>query len=103
MAGGGGAVYELVFLGYTHGDANGDHSVNGGDLSLMGGNWAQSITGWGNCDFNNDGLVDGGDLALMGGNWMWTLPGGAPQTPLPEPATLTLLALGATALVRRRR
>ena len=101
--GGGGAIYELVFLGYTDGDANGDHSVDGGDLALMGGNWNTSLTGWGNCDFNNDGLVDGGDLALLGGNWMWTLPGGAPQAPLPEPATLTLLALGATALVRRRR
>ena len=103
---GGGASgdeYAVVFLGYTHGDANGDHSVDGGDLSLMGGNWMVSTTGWGNCDFNNDGLVDGGDLALMGGNWMWSLPGGAPQVPLPEPATLAVLALGVAALVRRRR
>ena len=101
--GGGGAVYELVFLGYTHGDANGDHSVNGGDLALMGGNWMVSTTGWGNCDFNNDGLVDGGDLALTGGNWMWSLPGGAPQVPIPEPASLALFPAAALMAMKRQR
>ena len=96
--------YAVVFLGYTHGDANGDHSVDGGDLSLMGGNWMVSTTGWGNCDFNNDGLVDGGDLALMGGNWNWTLPGGAPSLPIPEPVSLLLLSAAAPlALIRKRR
>ncbi|MCJ7543350.1 MAG: PEP-CTERM sorting domain-containing protein, partial [Phycisphaerae bacterium] len=57
-----GSNYELVFLGYTSGDANGDHTV------------------------------DGSDLALMGSNWMWTLPGGAPLAiPEPASAALLAL------------
>ena len=97
--------YYITFQGYTAGDANGDHKVDGGDLALMGGAWMQSGKGWGDGNFNNDpnGMVDGGDLALMGGNWMWTLPTPAPGAPLPEPATLALLSLGGIALIRRRR
>jgi hypothetical protein len=90
-----------VFQGLSAGDANGDHAVNGGDLAVMGGNWWQTGKGWGDCDFNGDGYVDGGDIALIGGNWMWTLPP-APGAPLPEPATLVFLGLGAAAVIRRR-
>jgi hypothetical protein len=105
-----GADYELTFLGYTAGDANGDHVVDGGDLSLFGAAWMQSLTGWGNCDFDGDGWVDGsggvdgGDLALFSSNWMWSLPASpAPlEQPLPEPATMAPLALAAAALRRRR-
>ena len=64
-----GSNYQVVFLGYTSGDANGDHTVDGGDLSLMGGAWNKGSQDWGHADFNGDGTVDGGDLALMGGNW----------------------------------
>ena len=97
-----GSNYQLTFLGYTYGDANGDHKVDGGDLSLMGGAWSQSGKAWATCDFTGEGVVDGGDLALMGGNWNWSLPGGRPLS-IPEPGTLVLLAVGAAGLVRRRR
>ena len=97
-----GSNYQLTFLGYTFGDANGNHRVDGGDLSLMGGAWAQSGQTWATCDFTGDGVVDGGDLALLGGNWNWWLPT-APELPIPEPATLGLLAASAAALVRRRK
>jgi hypothetical protein len=97
-----GANYELVFLGYTYGDANGDHAVDGGDLSLTGAAWTQSGKVWGTGDFTGDGVVDGGDLSLIGGNWSWSLPGGAPMVPIPEPATLALLAAAAMLLPRRR-
>jgi hypothetical protein len=100
--GGGGANYELVFLGYTSGDANGDHGVDGGDLALIGGSWGQSGQSWASADFTGEGTVDGGDLALMGGNWNWSLPGGAPEVPIPEPATLVLLVAGAMLLRRQR-
>jgi hypothetical protein len=102
--GAGGAYYELVFVGYTYGDANGDHIVDGGDLALIGGSWTQSGKVWGNGEFTGEGTVDGGDLALLGGNWSWTLPGGAPVVPIPEPASLVLLAAASAAvLVRRNR
>jgi hypothetical protein len=94
--------YVVTFLGYTAGDANGDHIVDGGDLALMGGNWMQSGITWAGADFTGDGLVDGGDLALIGGNWMWQLPA-APEAPLPEPATLALLSVGVLAVIRRKR
>ncbi len=97
-----GSDYELVFLGYTYGDANGDHSVDGGDLALMGGVWMASGQSWATCDFTGNGTVDGGDLALLGGNWMWSLPS-PPESSVPEPATLVLIALGAAGLLRRRR
>jgi hypothetical protein len=101
--GGGGANYALVFLGYTYGDANGDHGVDGGDLALMGGAWGQGGQSWGSADFTGEGTVDGGDLSLIGGNWNWSLPGGAPEVPIPEPATLFLMAIGATLFCRRKR
>ena len=98
-----GSNYQLTFLGYTSGDANGNHKVDGGDLALMGGAWGQGSQAWATGDFTGDGVVDGGDLALLGGNWNWSLPGGAPELPLPEPGTLALLTLGAVKVITLRR
>ena len=42
----GGANYQVTFLGFTYGDANGNHSVDGGDLALMGGAWSKSGQSW---------------------------------------------------------
>jgi hypothetical protein len=98
-----GANYELVFLGYTYGDANGDHAVDGGDLALMGGAWNQSGQSWASADFTGEGVVDGGDLALIGGNWSWSLPGGAPVVPIPEPMSVLMLSVGSAAMIVKRR
>ena len=86
-------------IGTRYGDANLDLSVDGGDLSLVGAKWLDSGLGWADGNFNGDGGIDGGDLALLGASWLWTSPAG---TPLPEPATAALLALGAGAALRRR-
>jgi hypothetical protein len=96
-----GSAYEVMFIGYTQGDANGNHAVDGGDLALIGGSWTQSGKAWGNGEFTGEGTVDGGDLALMGGNWNWTKPP-APSAPIPEPATLALLSAAAMLLPARR-
>ncbi|MCJ7543265.1 MAG: hypothetical protein MUP47_01660 [Phycisphaerae bacterium] len=64
--------YRITFLGYSAGDVNGDHTVDGGDLALMGGNWMRGGTRPLCGDCNLDDTVDGGDLALMGGSWMKT-------------------------------
>jgi hypothetical protein len=95
--------YVLKFDGLTAGDANGDGSVDGGDLALMGGNWGGAGKTWGGGDFTGEGGVDGGDLSLIGGNWGYTATRPGPEAPLPEPATLALLALGGLAVIRRKR
>jgi len=94
-----------MFQGLTAGDCNGSHAVDTGDLAIMGGNWNKTGKVWADGDFTNDGKVDTGDLALMGGNWNWTKPL-RPRTSagsVPEPATLSLLVLGALGLLRRKR
>ena len=95
-----------TLLGCQYGDVNLDHHIDGGDLALLAANWAvYSGMGWGNGDFNGDKAVDGGDLAIMGTYWNWSAPSppASEGADIPEPGTLTLLALGALGLIPRRR
>jgi hypothetical protein len=56
----------------------------------------------GNFDVESDGNVDWDDLQILMANFgTRSVGGGAPVTP--EPATLGLLAIGALAVLRRRR
>ena len=86
------------------GDANNDGAVNVGDLGILAANWQQqTILGksWAEGDFTGDDVVNVGDLGVLAANWGWS---GAPaDSDAPEPASLALLALGAIALIRRRR
>jgi len=98
----------VEFTGLTGGDANGDHKVSIGDLSIMAGNWNQTgfTGGYADADFNEpeDGEVSIGDLSIMAGNWGWEHPDYWPApAPIPEPATLSLLCLGGLALIRRKK
>ena len=77
------------------GDANNDGSVDILDLDILGANWGQPDRSWDEGSFNGDGQVDILDLDTLGANWG----GGA----VPEPATMALLALGAVAMLRKRR
>jgi autotransporter-associated beta strand protein len=111
-----------VLVKYTYaGDANLDGKVDIGDLGLLAGAW-QQLSGkvWFDGDFTYDGAVDIGDLGLLAGNWQKGTAGN-PNPPLmdfntalaqfsafegvvvPEPMSLSLLALGGLALGRRRR
>jgi hypothetical protein len=94
-----GALYQVVFRGFTAGDSNGNHAVDFPDLSALASHWNQSGQ-WEDGDSNGDGKVGFADLSIMAANWGWSMPSGAP---VPEPATISLLALGGLALIRRRR
>ena len=78
------------------GDANADGVVDDKDLSLLLASWHQDV-GWADGNFNGDDVVNDADLSLLLANWVGT-------GPVPEPATLAVLALGClTAATRRRR
>jgi len=86
------------------GDANTNGFVDDDDLAILLANWEQdagTITTWALGDFTADTNVDDDDLAVLLANWTGPPPPGGAAAP--EPATLSLLALGGLAVMRRRR
>jgi len=96
---------DLVLTGLTldtvPGDANGDGVLDAADYIMVkkhfGG--APGAEGPGG-DFDGNGIVDWNDLQSL--QTAFNAGSGA-GTPIPEPATLGLLAIGAMSLIRRRR
>ena len=89
----------------TPGDADLDTDVDDDDLSLLLANWGQDATGdpdggWGRGEFNGAAPIGDDDLSLLLANWN---PGGGGSAVIPDPATLSLLAMAAPALLKRRR
>ncbi len=84
-------------VGTVYGDFNLDGEVNAGDLALLATNYGLAGTwGWATGDGNGDGNVDAGDLAMLATNY------GTVVHTVPEPITMSLLAIGGAALLRRR-
>jgi hypothetical protein len=79
------------------GDANADGEVSLADLGILASNWGRTdVFGPAFGDANFDGGVDLADLGILAANW------GAGVTAVPEPGTLTMLAVAATTMLRRR-
>ncbi len=83
------------------GDSNLDGEVSLADLVTLASNYNQAGI-WYDGDFNGDGIVTLADLTSLASNY------GAETVviegaPIPEPATLSLLALGGMALAMKRR
>ena len=85
--------------GATMGDTNLDGLVNDTDLAALEATYG-SAGGWDNGNLGHDGIVNATDLALLAVNYV---PGEGGEAGVPEPATLSLLALAGVAMLRRRR
>ena len=82
------------------GDTNGDFVVDAADFINLKKNFNKPGAGVEQGNFTGtDGFVDWADLSVLMNNM--GVPG--PTTTAPEPATLGLLAIGALAMLRRRR
>jgi len=95
----------VLFADYLPGDASRDGIVNVGDLGILASHW-DTASGmlWSQADFSGDGAVDVADLGMLAGRWQQTSAWyqAPPGAPLPEPATILLMALGALAVRRPR-
>ncbi len=94
-------VLSLV-LHYPPGDFNFDGAVDVSDLGILATNYGtMSGMTWETGDVNGDSAVDVSDLGILATNYGTSTEAAASATP--EPGTMTLMGVGALALLFRRR
>ena len=108
-----------VLVRYTYyGDADLSGTVNAADYARVDDGFVNHLSGWANGDFNYDGVVDGSDYALADNAFnqqaggvaapaaLVATPAADPAggtTPVPEPASLAVVTIGAALLGRPAR
>ncbi|HDZ20831.1 hypothetical protein LCGC14_0366660 [marine sediment metagenome] len=85
-------------IGTQRGDFNLDGVVNATDLAIMKANFGSSGVGYAAGNTNYDVVINATDLALLKATFGYVAPAGA----VPEPVTISLLALGGLGVLRRR-
>jgi len=102
------ALYTTGLIGtiaMIPGDTDDDRDVDTDDLSTFAAVFGLDGDRW--TDFNEDGRVDLTDFALMRANFgadpSPSPASGDPGTPIPEPATLLLIAAGLPVIMKRSR
>ena len=85
------------------GDANGDGLVDVADLGVLGANFGSANAVSADGDFNGDNIVDVADLGILGANWTASQAVGNTSALVPEPTTLSLLAMSVLMVGHRRR
>ena len=90
---------DTILIKFTHrADINLDGVITPDDSAIFGGNYDENQPAtWATGDMNYDGIFTPDDAAIFGGAYDESL------ASLPEPASLSTLALGLTALRRKRR
>jgi hypothetical protein len=100
-------VLKNLVTGVQDGDANGDGAVNYADVIAFNAQLGQRGPGL-TCDWIADEVIDMLDFQVLKDNMGFGAGGGAPELPAsasetPEPATMSLLAIGGLLVLRRRR
>jgi hypothetical protein len=97
------SVTTMVLRSFIDGDFNGNGIVTADDLAIWRANVGLTSAHFTDGDANRDGTVDGRDFLVWQRNLGATAPTALPtQSPVPEPATLTIAALASVVLYRRR-